>query len=288
MHCRECGYTWRPMKRHHEKDSRWVKGYLLDGTSLRRLGEKWKVNGSTAWRRIQRSMQDVPLNTVVAFHFQKNVSIILLDAKYFLVRRKIYTLYVAFDPLRKKPLLWILLQENEGRNGYDKLLSFLRAQNVKVEAIVSDSFTSIEVSVKQWYPHTVHQRCAAHILMYAFRKIRGRGLLRTIYGRRLWNIVVKIALGYTDEKKARGYLLRNKRKYLNHSKTWKILDENLSNIYQFSQRLDLPIPRTSNQIENFMGVLEQRLKTFRSIKSPESLSKILTAYIRIKYKRPTN
>lgn len=288
MHCRACGYTWRAVRKHHVKDMRWVKGYLLDGTSLRRLGEKWKVDASTAWRRIQRSMKNIPLNTVVAFQFPKEVSIILLDAKYFVIRRKVYTLYVAFDPIRKKPLLWILLQENEGRNGYDRLLAFLKGQKMKIEAIVSDSFRPLEVSILRWYPEAVHQRCAAHILMHAFRKIKGRSLMRTIYGRRLWSVITKIVLGYGDEKKARAYLLRNKRKHPTHHKTWKILDENLTNIYQFPKRPDLPIPRTSNQIENFMGVLEQRLKTFRSIKSPESLSKILTAYIRIKYKRPTN
>lgn len=288
MHCRECEYTWRPVKKHHTKDSRWVKGYLLDGTPLRRLGEKWKVDASTVWRRIQRSMKHIPLNTVVAFQFPKEISIILLDAKYFVVRRKVYTLYVAFDPIRKKPLLWTLIQENEGRNGYDRLLAFLKAQKMSIGAIVSDSFGSIDVSVQRWYPKAVHQRCAAHILMHAFRQIRGRYLIRTEYGRRLWKIITKTVLGYKDETRARAYLLRNKRKHLNHDKTWKVLNQNLSNIYQFSRRPDLPIPRTSNQIENFMGILEQRLKTFRSIKSPESLSKILTALIRIKYKRPTN
>ncbi len=65
-------------------------------------------------------MKNIPLDTVVAFQFPEEVSIILLDAKYFVIRRKVYTLYVAFDSVRKKPLAWILLQENEGRNGYDR------------------------------------------------------------------------------------------------------------------------------------------------------------------------
>ncbi len=154
--------------------------------------------------------------------------------------------------------------------------------------VVSDSFNPLHISIERWYPHAVHQRCAAHILMHAFRKIKGRSLIRSEYGRKLWSVIKKIVLEYDDEKKARAYLLRNKKRYPNLNKTWKILEENLSNIYEFSKRPDLPIPRTSNLIENFMGVLEQRLKTFRSIKSPQSLAKILTAYIRIKYKRPTN
>ena len=81
---------------------------------------------------------------------------------------------------------------------------------------------------------------------------------------------------------------RVRRKHPFQEKGFKVLDKSLSDIYRFAKRPDLPIPRTSNQIENFMGVLEQRLKTFRSVKCPNALLNILSQFIKIKYKSPTN
>jgi transposase-like protein len=233
-------------------------------------------------------MKNVEVDTIVVFKLPEVLRILLLDAKHFLIHKKAYTLYVGFDPIRKKPLCWILLPKHESRVGYDRILSLLRMKGMNIEAIVSDSYGGIKTSVVDWYPKAVHQQCAAHILMHAFRWMKGRRLIRTTYGRKLWKVITKIVLGYSDERKARSYLLRNKKKHPLHTKTWKILERNLNGIYQFTKRPDLPIPRTSNQIENFMGQLEQRLKTFRSNKSPQSLAKIVTALIRIKYKRPTN
>jgi hypothetical protein len=36
-----------------------------------------------------------------------------------------------------------------------------------------------------------------------------------------------------------------------------------------------------------MGILEQRLKTMRGVKTPETLLKITTSIVQLHYKRPT-
>ena len=138
------------------------------------------------------------------------------------------------------------------------------------------------------YPRAIHQRCAAHILQEVFRKVSGRRFCATKAGRRVWKKFRRIALGFDTEEQARMYLKRVRREHPFQEKGFKVLDKSLPDIYQFSRRRDLPIPRTSNQIENFMGVLEQRLKSFRSVKCPKALLNILSQFIKIKYKSPTN
>ena len=81
--------------------------------------------------------------------------------------------------------------------------------------------------------------------------------------------------------------LRVKKKYPAYTRAWRCLEKSLPDLYQFEKDTSLPLPRTSNRIENFMGVLEQRLKTFRGIKTPETLIRIVTSFIVIKGKKST-
>ena len=289
IHCGGCGFTWRPVRKHHRRDSRWLKAYLLDGSTLRRLGSKWKVDHSTVWRRIQRSITtNLELGTVVCLGFPQNLPVVLLDAKHFRIRKVTHTLYVAFDPLRRKPVAWVILPRHEMREGYVRILNVFRMRKSSVEAFVSDWNLSIKGSALEAYPAAIHQRCAAHVLQEVFRKVRGRRFCATQTGKRVWKKLRRIALGFDNEGAARTYLNRVRKKHPLQEKGFKVLDKSLSDIYRFAERPDLPIPRTSNQIENFMGVLEQRLKTFRSVKCPKALLNILSQFIKIKYKSPTN
>lgn len=142
-------------------------------------------------------------------------------------------------------------------------------------------------SVKDYFPLAIHQRCAFHALQEVYRKMGGKWFLSTKTGKEIWAVLRKIALGFDDYFEAKNYLKKSKRKYPEYKKGFAILEKSLEDIYKFSYLPDLNIPRTSNQIENFMGVLEQRLKTFRSVKTPKTLIRIITSFIRIKYKRPT-
>lgn len=288
IHCRSCGYTFRPVKKHHKKDSRWIKSYLLDGSSLRRLGERWNVGYVTAWRRIQRTLnQKVEVGSLIVFKLPKEIPIILLDAKHFKIRKQPYTLYVSFDATTSKPLSVILLPRHESKDGYDQILRLFRIKSFKIEAVVSDADQSIRSSVKEYYPACIHQKCAFHLLAKAFRKLNGRKLIQSEFGKRLWNVIRKMVLEYDDLRKAQKYLSRIRNIYTQYPLVWKLIERNLGGVYEFTKRRALDIPRTSNKIENFMGRLEQRLKTFRTSKNPTSLIRIVTQLIKYKYKSPT-
>ena len=125
-------------------------------------------------------------------------------------------------------------------------------------------------------------------MMKAFTKLGGKKFLRTGYGKEIWPVFKKIALGFKNKNSARMHLGRMEKKYPIYYRGFRVLGKCLNDIYQFEKSQKLNVPRTSNRIENFMGVLEQRLKTFRGTKSPESTIRIITSFILIKYKRPTN
>lgn len=243
----------------------------------------------TVWRRIQRTQKRVGgvgvLGTVPLPRF---ADIILLDGKQFRIRKKPYTLYVALDSSSGRPLCWILLPRYELRDGYDFLLSYLKRKNVVVQAVVSDWHQGLLASVSEYYPYAIHQRCAAHVLREVFYKIGGRRFFATPYGKTVWVYVRTIVLGFMHEKEAQRYLKRVKNKFPIHAKAWDVLEEALPTIYRFADDPSYPIPRTSNRIENFMGCLEQRLKIFRSTKTPETTARILTSIIYTKYNLPTN
>lgn len=242
----------------------------------------------TAWRRIQRTLHGQSTIGKLIILFRPPYSgIIILDGKHFQIEKKSYTLYVAFDGIKKKPISWILLPRYELRLGYDRILSHLKWQNSSIFAVISDGHKGLAASVKDHYPLVIHQRCAAHVLQEVYRKLGGRWFLATGWGKEIWPVMRRIALELDNELAAREYLLRMQRKYPRKAGAFFVLKKSLVSIYQFAQRPNSPIPRTSNLIENFMGQLEQRLKTFRGVKTPESLIKIITNLIVFKYKRPT-
>lgn len=284
-HCVACGYTFRPYKKHHRRDRRWLTSYLLDGSSLRRLATRWDVCATTAWNRIQHTTDPrLDAEVLVAFRLPQTVPILLLDAKHFRFHRMPYTLYVAFDGIRKKPLAWALLPRMEIREGYDRLLRLMCRKNYRINAIVSDWHRSIRAAVHDHYAFVVHQRCAAHVLQDALRKLGGVRFLGTEFGKRHWRLIVKAAMGFSNDICARRYLSNCEKRYPRYRRAWRVVREALPDIYRFAVLPKLRIPRTSNDIENFMGFLEQRLKTMRGVKTPKSLIQIVTSLILTKFK----
>ena len=242
----------------------------------------------TAFRRVARTLsKNIRLGALIAWHAEKKIRVLMLDAKHFKIRRKAFTLYVAFDAERMMPVAWILLPRHEIRQGYDFLLAHLRRKKVVVTGIVSDGHLGLAASAHGYYPRAVHQHCAFHVLADVLRKLGGRKFLAPDEGRVLWKKVRHVAIECMTWKEARIALSRLKFKYPKYTRAWQSLDHALSGIYQFTKRPILAQYRTSNRMENFMGILEQRLKSCRSMKSPNQCVRIVSGLIAEKYKRPT-
>ena len=241
----------------------------------------------TAWNRIQRTQRTAKLGEIIALPTPTKPVLLLLDAKHFRIQKITYTLYVAFDATHCRPLCWVLLPRYELRSGYDLLLSFLQSKQCRIYAVVSDWHKGLRASVSDHHPNLVHQRCAAHVLQEVLRRLGGKRWITTGYGQEHWPIFRKIALEFQTEQEAENYLVIMKRKYPLYYRGYRVLEKALPGIYQFTKS-EKVVVRTSNRIENFMGILEQRLKTFRGMKTPETLIQIVSSFIKIKYKRPTN
>ncbi|MFA6537711.1 MAG: transposase [Patescibacteria group bacterium] len=243
----------------------------------------------TAYRRIQRTQKNnIKEEKLIVFFRTIKSSQVYLDAKHFVLGNLPFTFYLILDVHTRLPLACVLLQRYELRTGYDKILNHLKAKNVQIKAIISDGHKGLQASIKDHYPEAIHQRCAAHVLQEAYRKLGGRRFTKTIIARKIWPIMRNIALKFDNYFSAKMYLCRMKKKYPTYFKAFKVFDKQLVGIYQFEKNKELNIPRTSNQIENFMGFLEQRLKTMRGMKTPTNVIKILCSLIQIKIKKPTN
>lgn len=243
----------------------------------------------TAWRRIQKVQdQKIAVNKLIVFSKSINSTQIYLDAKHFVIEKDPYTFYLALDVHSKLPIACTFLPRYELRIGYDKILAHLRVKNVQIEAIISDGHKGLLASIKEHYPQAIHQRCAAHVLQEVYRKLGGRRFTKTIIAKKIWPIMRKIGIEFENNFSARMYLCRMKKKHPSYYKAFRVFDKQLHVIYQFEKNKYLNIPRTSNQIENFMGYLEQRLKTMRGMKTPDTTIKILCSLIALKLKKPTN
>lgn len=242
----------------------------------------------TAWRRIQRSQcTEIVAEVLVGFRLPDTVPVLMLDAKHFRFAKKPYTLYVAFDATRMRPLSWILLPRHELRIGYDRILKHMKREKVRIGGVVSDGHKGLVPAVHDWYPHAIHQQCAFHALADALRTLGGKSFLAR-GGRKLWERVRRAALGCATLPEARRSLAALKRAHPRHLRTWAVLARRLAAIYAFAEDPELlGAYRTSNRIENFMGTLEQRIKTFRGMKTSDTCVKIISSFIRIKYKKPT-
>lgn len=242
----------------------------------------------TAWRRIQRSqVAGVNIGKLIILFTPRNVPHLLLDGKHFRIGKRPHTLYVAFDGILRKPICWILLPRYELREGYDRIMGFLKYHNCSIDAVISDWHVGLRFSVRDHYPMAIHQHCAAHVLQEAYRRLGGGWFLSTGLGREIWPVMRKIAIGFDNDIEAEIYLKKMKRKYPDYRRAFLVLEKSLVPMYRFSYRLHLSVPRTSNLIENFMGFLEQRLKTFRGLKTPGTLIQIITSLILSKYKTST-
>lgn len=242
----------------------------------------------TAWRRVQRSQDSCVPGQLLWYPPPQKLDVLLLDGKHVSFRKRPWTLYVALDGHTRRPLAWILLPRTETREGYDLLLTHLRAEGCQIASVVSDGHRSIAAAVDDHLPRAMHQRCAAHVLMAVLKRLGGKRLLATRGGRTVWPHIRAIALNHAFLTGAFHALLTLARTSPALLPGLRVLARALPALYAFAAREDLAIPRTSNGIENFMGFLEQRLKTMRGMKTPETYITFITERIILKFKRPTN
>lgn len=272
--CWKCKKTFR-RRRTDTRDRSAIDGYTKDRSTYERLGVRWKVHRSTAYRRVIRALsRRMPLLERTKRNIHVCDGILVLDGKHLRIYGKLWTLFVAWDRGFRKPVHFILKQGGEGDLPYWRLLVDLKRLGYPFKGFVSDGIRSLKALLYEMYPNLPHQRCTVHIFLMARAKLaKGKKtsdrskdfieLLRLI----LWSRTLQEAKGRTMKLwNIRGLTSRERRviEYI-----WPTLPQCF--VCRDSRFKHLKLPRSSNAIENVIGQVEARLKTRRGIKSDLSI-----------------
>jgi transposase-like protein len=252
--------------------------WILDRSTLRRIEEKTEVHYSAKWRQAQKYADSIPSPIE---HFQKNKDqasqIVLMDAKYVRIRDKSVCIHIAYDTGIGVIHYWI--DETENKTAYHFLLRELRKVGYEPICAVSDEHWSLVPLFREL--RIPHQLCIFHLLQ-SLRRIMTRtgnpyadipAEFKVMFSR----IKGILKTSCIEDLPARVQTFRKlipnwtTRKYKRVLKWfWNILPRATIGLC-----FEEEVPRTSNLLENINGQIEQRLKTFRGVKSEESLKKIL-------------
>ena len=246
----------------------------MDRTSYARLGKRWGVHRSTAYRRVQRALKYRRSLLERTKQFLESCDgVCLLDGKTVRIHGVQHTIFVAWDRGLGKPIHFLLREGGEKELWYWKLLLDLKGIGYHPKAFVSDGILVLKEFLKEAYTSLPHQRCAVHVFLSARAKAlpgrpneRGRmfvELVRLI----LWSRSLNEAKKRCRYLYAVQTLARRERQALEF--VWQTLEDVF--ICKDQRFKKLHLPRSSNAIENVMGQIEARLKTRRGTKSLEAL-----------------
>ncbi|MFA5799232.1 MAG: hypothetical protein WC892_06705 [Patescibacteria group bacterium] len=257
------------MKRKDVRDRAAIDAYVKDRSTYKRLGERWKVDKSTAYRRVQKALKR---RWSLLARTKNNLA--SCDGKHLRIHGKIWTLFVAWDRGFKKPIHYILRKGGEGDVPYWRLLVDLKRLGYPFRGFVSDGILTLKELLSDLYPNLPHQRCTVHVFLAARakvatgRKIPERSgdfieLLRMI----LWSRTLAEAKRRTLKLWGIRGLTSSERRAVEY--VWPTLP--LCFVCRDKRWRHLKLPRSSNSIENVIGQIEARLKTQRGIKSDASI-----------------
>lgn len=272
--CRRCKRTFRK-RRKDIRDRSAINGYIKDRSTYDRLGTRWKVHRSTAYRRVQRALKRrQPLLERTRRNLHLCDGVLVLDGKHLRIHGKLWTLFVAWDRGFKRPVHYILQRGGEGDVPYWRLLVDLKRLGYVPRGFVSDGILSLKELLAETYPDLPHQRCTVHVFLaarskVAFGKRRSEHtddfieLSRMI----LWSRTLQEAERRTQKLWKLHGLTRNERRAIEY--IWPTLPQCF--VCRDKRFRHLHLPRSSNAIENVIGQIEARLKTRRGIKSEVSM-----------------
>lgn len=276
--CNHCKRTFRIHKK-DRRDRSAINAYVLDRSTYERLGDRWGVHRSTAYRRVKRALdRRTSLIQRTKMSIASCDGVCVLDGKMIRVGGVLHTLFVAWDRGLKKPIHFLLREGGEKELWYWKLLLELKMIGYKPKAFVSDGILSLKEFLSEAYPDLPHQRCAVHVFLSARAKATNGGRLTErqilfvhLLQKIIWSKTLTIAKRRTQcLSNLRGLVHREQRAI-------QFIWQTLPAIFVCKDKRfkHLHLPRSSNAIENVMGQIEARLKTRRGTKSIEALNALI-------------
>ncbi len=268
--CKRCHRTFS-LQRKDVRDRAAILGYVEDRSTYKRLGRRWKVHRSTAYRRVLRALKRRYSLLERAKRFLSSCDgVCILDGKAIRIRGKLHTCFVAWDRGFKKPIHFLLKEGGERELWYWKLVLDLEKIGYAAKGFVSDGHKSLKELLGDRYPTLPHQRCTVHVFlrakgMVAPGKVKSERaemfieLLRLI----LWSRTKREAEHRVQKLWYFPHLSPKEKRALLF--IWEAIPECF--VCKDRRWKHLKLPRSSNAIENVIGQAEARLKTRRGAKT---------------------
>lgn len=240
------------------------------------MAKRQHRSAMSAWRDEQKAGKSI-LTPLDFFKRHKKCAsgILLLDGKFLNIRGTERCEHLAYDTHIGLVNNW--MDDTENSTAYWHMYAELKEAGYSLRAIVSDGHIGIaKLTEEEKIPH---QRCVFHLLqdIRYFLGIRNDEISGNwILFQRLRHILLSPTLEKFVEnleffRKYTSLLFENKKSIL------KWFYKNLEAAMMHLSFTDGEVPRTSNQIENYIGQVEQRLKTMRGFKSEISAKNTLNA-----------
>ena len=257
-----------------------IEAYVEDRTTYERLGTKWGVHRSTAYRRVQRALKK---RYALLDRTRRNLSlcdgVCVLDGKTVRIGKVQHTIFVAWDRGFKKPIHFLVKEGGEKELWYWKMLLDLKNVGYVPKAFVSDGIMTLKEFLEDSYPEIPHQRCAVHVFLAARSKVMPRRGTPNGRQREFIESLRGILWAQDIQTARRRWARLSKAKGLSRKERVAIELVRLALPSCFACKnprwKDLNLPRSSNAIENVMGQIEVRLKTRRGAKSLVALERLV-------------
>jgi transposase-like protein len=233
---------------------------------------------SSKWRQAQQYAKHIPCPLE---NLKKNIAkaskILLLDGKYVSVLGQSICVHIAYDTHVGVIDFW--LDDGENKTAYSYVLRRLKDSCYEPVCVVSDGHWGLESLLKE--ERIPSQLCVFHLLQNLQRMLLvGDGFskeippaYKVIYSR-IKGIFLTSKIEDLPERINNFRKLQRFWKTRLHLKVLKWFWKKLPNAVM-GLSFEEVVPRTNNLLENLNGQIEARLKTFRGVKSEESLNKIL-------------
>lgn len=276
--CHSCG-KWFQIVRHTSKISaKKLTLFHLSGLSFRRLAEVHECGVATAYRKVQKELEKLPVCIDVTRQYcQKFSGILQVDGKYIAVKRydrKIPVLYGVDYTTHDIP--HYRLAEAESYVVCKKFFESLKLTNYTLQSVISDDNQNIYTAAQYVFPNVVIQLCHVHFLrnMRALLDPQHNRMHQDFFTGLCETLVTKRAKEDFEQRASRlmhhfscdlvcqGILIELARKqpllqgYLNHKGT----------------------PTTTNLIESMNSHLEARVKPLKGFESFHHADAWINAY----------
>ena len=230
------------------------------------------MNFSGKWKQVQKYAELI--QSPLERDFSKASKVLLLDATFSKIKGRDIAIHIAYDTGIGVIDYW--LDETENKTAYSYILRRLEEKKYVPICVVSDRHWSLLPAIKE--RKLPHQYCLFHLLQELRRALtrshtaKPAGKNAILYSRIKWILKTKNIEQLPEKieffRKKTMPLFKDKQSILKWF--WTILPHA---ILHLSYNED--VANTTGLLENLNGQIKQRIKTFRGVKSEDSLYKLL-------------